>query len=157
MTDRYLQFVQSHENCFDRSLLVGHVTGSAWLVNTHGSHVLLTHHRKLNMWLQLGGHADGNPDVVAVAKREAQEESGISKIELVSPNILSLDIHKIPERNEEPEHYHYDATFAFRTVDTDEFKVSEESHALEWIEISRLHERTTEDSMVRMAEKWSRL
>ena len=155
MTERYLQFVEAHDNCFDRGLLIGHVTGSAWLVNTSATHVLLTHHRKLNMWLQLGGHADGNPDIIAVAKREAREESGIENIALVSPQILSLDIHKIPARKKEPEHYHYDATFAFRTIDTDEFNVSEESHALEWIEISKLHERTTEESMARMAEKWN--
>ena len=154
MAERYVHFVQTHVNCFDRSLLTGHVTGSAWLVNTHQTHVLLTHHRKLNMWLQLGGHADGNPDIVSVARREAQEESGIQNIALVNPQIMSLDIHEIPKREQEPAHYHYDVTFAFKTINSDEFNVSEESHALEWIEISKLHERTTEDSMVRMAEKW---
>ena len=61
-TQQLIQFVTSHSACFERSLQVGHVTGSAWVVNQAGTHVLLTHHRKLNKWLQLGGHADGDPE-----------------------------------------------------------------------------------------------
>lgn len=157
MIDRYEQFVRNHDDCFERSLLIGHVTGSAWLVNKQRTHVLLTHHRKLNMWLQLGGHADGNSDILSVALREAQEESGITNIEPISDQLLDIDIHKIPARADEPEHYHYDATFAFCTIDTDEFIVSDESHALEWIEIAKLTDRTTEASMMRMASKWNTL
>ena len=153
MIERYVQFIHENEDCFERSNLSGHVTGSAWLVNTDGTHVLLTHHRKLNMWLQLGGHADGDPDVLGVALREAQEESGIDNIEAVSTQLLDIDIHNIPARGDEPEHYHYDATFAFRTVDTNDFVVSDESLALEWIDIANLHKRTSEASMLRMAQK----
>jgi len=65
--ERYLKFVEHHSDCFLRSQLAGHVTGSAWLVNRAGTHVLLTHHRKLNRWLQLGGHADGHTNVLEVA------------------------------------------------------------------------------------------
>lgn len=157
MIDRYTQFVRNHDDCFKRTQLSGHVTGSAWLVNRRKTHVLLTHHRKLNMWLQLGGHADGNPDILSVALREAQEESGIANIKPLSDQLLDVDIHTIPARGDEPEHYHYDATFAFCTVDTDEFMVSEESLALEWIEISKITERTTEPSILRMASKWASL
>lgn len=157
MIDRYTQFVRDHEDCFERSQLSGHVTGSAWLVNKQGTHVLLTHHRKLNMWLQLGGHADGNPDILSVALREAREESGILNIEPISDQLLDIDIHKIPARGDEPEHYHHDATFAFRTVESEEFTVSDESHALEWVEISKLAERTNETSIMRMASKWTTL
>ncbi len=151
---RYRAFVEAHDDCFHRTQLSGHVTGSAWLVNTAGSHVLLTHHRKLNLWVQLGGHADGDPDVLAVALREAIEESGISGVRSVSDQLFDIDIHSIPARGDEPEHFHYDARFAFQVVDTDQFIVSDESHALEWVAIDQLAQKTAEASMLRMAGKW---
>ena len=81
---RYREFVENNPDCFKRSLETGHVTASAWLINPDGTEVLLTHHRKLNLWIQLGGHVDGNPDLTVEAIREAQEESGIETLDLVS-------------------------------------------------------------------------
>ena len=66
-------FARAHPDCCERTLLVGHFTGSAWLVSADGERVLLTHHRKLGRWLQLGGHADGDGDLAQVALREAEE------------------------------------------------------------------------------------
>src|SRR3569832_1859518 len=57
MYDRLRRFVEQEPRCFERTLLVGLVTGSAWIVDHAHTHVLLTHHRKLDRWLQLGGHA----------------------------------------------------------------------------------------------------
>ena len=64
MAEALRQFVVNHANCFERSLRIGHITGSAWIVDRGRTHALLTHHRKLNKWLQLGGHADGDPDIL---------------------------------------------------------------------------------------------
>ena len=153
-TDRYIQFVEDHSDCFERSLLVGHVTGSAWLVNAPGTHVLLTHHRKLGKWLQLGGHADGHADVLEVALREAREESGIQEIHAVESQLFDIDIHEIPARKNEPAHFHYDARFALRVGKSDAFTVSDESHALAWIEICEMAKHTDDASMLRMADKW---
>ncbi len=152
--DQLASFVQTYADCFARSLLVGHVTGSAWLVNEPGTHVLLTHHRKLNIWVQLGGHADGEADIQAVARREAQEESGLVCLEPVTDAIFDVDVHTIPARGLEPEHAHYDVRYAFRAVGTDSFTVSEESHALAWIAVEQITAYTTEASMPRMARKW---
>ncbi len=154
MIERFIAFVSSNEDCFERALKEGHVTGSAWVVNRDGTRVLLTHHKKLNKWLQLGGHADGDSDVLWVAMREVAEESGIEAVELVGDGIFDVDIHLIPARRDEPEHYHYDVRYALRVVDDEDYVVSDESHDLGWIEIRKLHELTDEWSMVRMAEKW---
>jgi 8-oxo-dGTP pyrophosphatase MutT (NUDIX family) len=154
MIERFVTFVETNAACFDRSLPAGHVTGSAWLVNRSGSHVLLTHHRKLDLWIQLGGHADGNPDIFGVALQEAREESGIDAIEPVSKDIFDIDIHTIPPRKNEPEHLHYDVRFALRTLGSEAYIVSDESHDLEWVEIARLQEKTADKTMLRMAEKW---
>jgi len=155
-TERYRQFVVTHEDCFDRSQLGGHITGSAWLLNRAGTHVLLTHHRKLDIWVQLGGHADGDSNPLAVAMREAREESGIGGISAISDRLFDIDIHLIPQRKSEPEHYHYDARFLLQTTTSDAYIVSDESHALEWVDITQLKHKTTEASMIRMAEKYDR-
>lgn len=151
---RFVDFVASHEDCFERSLKAGHVTGSAWLVNAAGTHVLLTHHRKLDRWLQLGGHADGDPDVRRVALREAVEESGLEAVEPVSDDVFDIDIHEIPERGNEPVHFHYDVRYAMQVVGDMDFVVSDESHDLSWVEISTMADYSTEESMLRMARKW---
>ncbi len=154
MIDRLIQFVESNLDCFERSLAIGHVTGSAWVVNQAGTHVLLTHHKKLDMWLQLGGHVDGNPNVLDAAMREAVEESGLTNLGCVSSEVFDIDIHLIPERKTEPAHYHHDIRFAFQATDSEDYVVSDESHDLAWVEIQRLEDYTSEESMLRMAEKW---
>lgn len=152
--EQFVAFVTSYSNCFERSLSIGHLTGSAWLVNQTGTHVLLTHHKKLNCWLQLGGHADGNPDVLEVALQEAEEESGLSGFRVISKNIFDIDIHSIPQQRDEVEHFHYDVRFAIQTTNSEEYQVSDESHDLAWIEIQKLHKLTQDESMLRMARKW---
>jgi len=154
MVERYLSFVRSHEKCFERALSIGHVTGSAWVVNRAGTHTLLTHHKKLNKWLQLGGHADGDTNVLRVAKREVAEESGIVDVVKIGAGIFDVDIHAIPARKNEAEHDHYDVRYALQVTGDEAYVVSDESHDLDWIEIDRLAERTTEESMLRMARKW---
>jgi 8-oxo-dGTP pyrophosphatase MutT (NUDIX family) len=146
-------FVASDPRCFERSNPLGHVTGSAWLVDPSGSRVLLTHHKKLGKWLQVGGHADGERDVLAVALREAREETGIANLEPLSEEIFDLDIHRIPAHGVDPEHDHFDIRFAIRAGET-VFTVSDESNELAWVEIDRLSEYTQEESMLRMARKW---
>lgn len=151
---RFRTFVESHPDCFDRRLKVGHVTGSAWLVDRAGTHVLLTHHRKLDLWIQLGGHADGNPDPLAVALEEAREESGLSDLAPVGEDVFDLAIHDIPAIGADPAHKHYDVRFALRATGSERYTVGDESHDLAWVEIERLGDYTSEVSMLRLARKW---
>ena len=122
-------------------------------MNADGSQVLLTHHRKLDRWLQLGGHADGDPDVFAVALKEAREESGLSDFEAVIEGIFDLDIHPIPARKSDPEHLHYDVRYLFRATGATDYVVSDESHDLRWVPLDEVTTLTTEDSMTRMVRK----
>jgi 8-oxo-dGTP pyrophosphatase MutT (NUDIX family) len=151
--DRFRDFVASEPHCFRRDCWNGHVTGSAWVVNAAGTHVLLTHHRKLNRWLQLGGHSDGDPDPLRVACREAEEESTLNVVP-VDVELFDIDIHLIPARGADPDHFHFDARFAVRVVGSEIFRVTDESHALRWVRIEDLETLTTEPSMLRMAAKW---
>ena len=151
--DRFEHLVTTEQACFERTCWIGHVTGSAWVVNEPGSHVLLTHHRKLNRWLQLGGHSDGDSDPLRVALREAREESGL-EFEPVSDDLFDVDIHLIPAHGADPAHHHFDARFAVRVVGSDFFRVSGESHALRWVKVDEIEALTNEPSMLRMAGKW---
>jgi 8-oxo-dGTP pyrophosphatase MutT (NUDIX family) len=112
--DRILAFVLRHERPFDRAILEGHLTGSAITVSADGSRVLLLHHRKLDRWLQPGGHGDpGETTGEEVALREALEESGIRGLALhpTAPRPLDVDVHDIPERGGEPSHEHLDLRY----------------------------------------------
>jgi 8-oxo-dGTP pyrophosphatase MutT (NUDIX family) len=147
-------FAEQYENCCDRTLLLGHFTGSCWLVSKDGARVLLTHHKKLDRWLQLGGHADGDSDLANVALREAEEESGLSHLS-VEPGVFDLERHAIPARGSEPEHYHHDVRFVVWANGGEDFVVSDESHALAWRSISELvKDGEAEESIRRMARKW---
>lgn len=157
--DQFEQFVSQHDACFERSCIPGHLTGSAFLVNQAGDSLLLTHHRKLNLWLQLGGHADGEPDLLQVALKEAAEESGLpaESVAPIDTEIFDLDIHSIPARKSDPEHLHYDVRFLLRHRGDENYRVGEESNDLAWAPLATLNRYTTESSIVRMAGKWNQI
>lgn len=153
MVDEVIAFVLAHADCFERTHLAGHITASAWIVDRARKHALLTHHRKLDRWLQLGGHADGDADVRRVALREATEESGLRHIVPARGGIYDVDVHVIPARGAEPEHKHYDVRFAFVADPAEPLVVSEESHALAWRPISALLGAGSDESVSRLAQK----
>ncbi|MEZ5443400.1 MAG: NUDIX hydrolase [Lysobacterales bacterium] len=150
---RFTDFIRAHENCAGRELTVGHLTGSAWLVDPTGTQVLLTHHRKLQRWLQLGGHADGELDIAAAALREAQEESGLDGLQLVDRHPFAIDDHRIPARGSEPEHTHYDICYVVRATADLQPVLSEESLDLRWWPIAELCDHG-EAFLARMARRW---
>ncbi len=154
---RILDFVNKNKDCFERTLQEGHITGSAWLLNKEGSHALLMHHTKLDRWFQLGGHCDGNPNVCEVALKEAQEESGIQSIKPVESTIFDIDVHLIPARKDEPEHYHHDIRFLLQVTNDEEIIQNKESKELRWIAKNKKHLPTDNPSVVRMFEKWLKL
>ncbi len=150
----FIELLTDAENPFRRERLTGHFTASVWLVDAIGERVLLMHHRKLDRWLQLGGHADGDQDLARVALREAEEESGLVGL-VVEPEIFDLDRHWIPERGEMPGHWHYDVRYVVRATGSDAFVINEESLALAWREIATLNNDSGLDpSIQRMREKW---
>ena len=154
--DRFAALLGDAQDPFLRERLAGHFTASAWLVDRTGTRVLLTHHRKLDRWLQLGGHADGVRDFARVALTEAEEESGLADLR-VEPDIFDLDAHDIPEHKGVPAHVHYDVRFVVRATGSEDFVVSDESHALAWREIASLvDDEDADPSLRRMASKWEK-
>jgi 8-oxo-dGTP pyrophosphatase MutT (NUDIX family) len=159
--ERTIALVESHADCFERTCWDGHVTASAWLLSPDARRFLLCHHRKLDRWLQLGGHADGSPDVAAVALREAREESGLQDLSFAYaadvPVPIDVDVHAIPARGAEPGHDHHDLRFVLIAAPGQTVTLSDESNALEWFDMDELEEVADDASVLRLGWKVRRL
>jgi 8-oxo-dGTP pyrophosphatase MutT (NUDIX family) len=150
---RFREFLASGEPLQGKRNQGRHVTASAWVVSPARTSVLLTHHAKLGIWVQLGGHVDEGEDWTAAALREAREESGLLGLKLVQPGLFDLDVHAIPGRPDVPAHDHYDLRFLVEADDELPVTVSEESHDVAWVPLVQLEEFTTEESQRRMKRK----
>jgi 8-oxo-dGTP pyrophosphatase MutT (NUDIX family) len=150
----FVAWLREQARPFHRETLEGHFTASAWLVSADGERSLLMLHRKLARWLQPGGHADGDADLPGVALREAEEETGLSGLEVL-PEIFDVDRHIIPARGHEPEHWHYDVRYAVVARGAEDFIVNEESLELAWRPVADIAaDSSLEGSLRRMASKW---
>lgn len=150
------EFVSTDPDFFDRTNFRGHITGSAWVVDLETQSVLLTHHKKLNKWLQLGGHIENDATILEAALREALEESGLTDIRPYSTEIFDLSVHEIPARKDEPAHLHFDIRFAFIAEGEKTFSLSTESHELKWMRIEEIEASAFDAALVQMRVKWGR-
>jgi ADP-ribose pyrophosphatase YjhB (NUDIX family) len=148
-----LSFVSSHPDCFLRSNLQGQVTGSAWILDMSKKFTLLVAHKKLNKWLQPGGHYENDPNILTVASREAAEETGLSSLVLLSEKIFDIDVHWIPAHKEVPEHRHFDIRFVFEADINEPLKISGESKSLAWIPLHQVAAYNPDESLMRMVRK----
>lgn len=153
MLAEYAPFIAAHTDCLWRTCWPGHLTASAWIVDPARQRTLLTHHHKLDRWLQLGGHVDGEPDLLASALREAQEESGLTRLRPVSAEIFDIDRHLIPERKGEPAHWHYDVRFLIEADPAEPLVVSDESKDLAWVPLAEVAKLNPSESLTRMVRK----
>ncbi len=137
---RTITFLEEEPRAFERECLRGHLTASAYVVDESGRYLLLTHHVKLDKWVQLGGHCDGEEDVLEVARREVSEESGLTDY-TIQNGIFDVDVHNIPEYKGVPPHEHYDIRYIFVASKLSELLRQEiESKELKWIPIDELED-----------------
>ena len=149
---RFRQLLSKYESCYESDCWAGHITSSAWILDPSRLRVLLTLHRKLGIWCQLGGHSDGDRNTPFVALREAYEESGL-RLTLIDYDIFDLDIHNIAANGEEPKHLHFDVRFLIQSESTD-FVISDESLELAWVSVNEIEKFSREESLLRMKRKW---
>jgi 8-oxo-dGTP pyrophosphatase MutT (NUDIX family) len=152
--DEIAEFVRRSPDCLLRSNLAGHLTGSAFVVDRERRRLLLVHHRSLGRWLQPGGHADGDPDLAEVARREAVEETGLDGLSLLTPRPFDLDVHAIPAKPGVPAHLHYDVRFLFAAAGDRAPQAAErEVHAAAWVPLDSLKEMGIEESVLPPARR----
>ena len=157
--DHVIQFVRANPDCFERTCVPGHMTGSAWILSPDRRFFLLAHHAKLDRWLQCGGHCDGDPDTAAVALREASEESGMEDFAFAqrdtagAPEIFDVDVHVFPARGAEPAHLHHDIRYLLIAAPDQVPHVSSESHALRWFPAEADHAELSHESLARLVRK----
>ena len=143
--------------CFMRERKEGHFTASVWIVNKRRTHTLLTLHRSLDRWLQLGGHADGRENLLEVAMEEAREESGLKSLRMVDRFIFDVDKHLIPAKGLIDQHYHYDVRFLVEAELDEPLVISAESKDLAWISFGSVADVVKNNtSILRMLEKTSK-
>jgi ADP-ribose pyrophosphatase YjhB (NUDIX family) len=146
-------FESKREVAFTRQNIQAHFTASAWIIDPNSHEILLLHHKKLNKWLQPGGHADGEMNLEKVSRKEAFEETSLMDLSLVIKGIFDIDIHPIPEHKGVLQHYHYDVRFAYFCTDRTKTQINSESNKFQWIEIEKVKDLTDEPSILRMVNK----
>ena len=128
----------------------GHFTASGFVVSPNGASLLLIHHRRLDRWLQPGGHIDPeDSSPIFAAAREVEEETGVVT-ESVLSGLIDLDIHRIPPRDPEPAHEHFDLRFAFRALDGDLTADDEVGDAV-WVRWADITSYDVDESVLRGA------
>lgn len=151
LVNRVLEFLTLKYPC-SKYNKKGHITASAFIVDQKCNYCLLTNHKSLNKWIQLGGHIENDSSIIKAAKREAYEESSLKSLKLVTENIFDIDIHKIPN-TDNTFHYHFDIRFLFMADKNEEFVVSKESLDLKWVSLKNLELYNCNNSLLKMREK----
>lgn len=146
---RMLEFIDDHPDALTRSCRDGHLTGSALVVTGDRTRALLMHHRKLGMWLQMGGHADGDGDLRGVAAREAAEESGIAGL-VLGATPVDLDVHRVAPPGEDA-HLHLDVRYVAVAPRGAVEVANEESLTLAWFTLAEIEARGVDASTLRLA------
>jgi 8-oxo-dGTP pyrophosphatase MutT (NUDIX family) len=132
----------------------GHITASLFIVDPPMERLLLHHHRRLNRWLQMGGHVERDEHPAEAALREGREESGLADLELVANAIFDLDVHVIPAAKGEPEHRHFDVRYLARTRTPDAIAIDpNESNELAWVPLGEAEARMNEAASSRVIAK----
>lgn len=147
-----LAFVDRHPDALLRSCAEGHLTGSALIVDPSTRHVLLLFHTKVQRWLQPGGHADGDGELAHVALREAEEETAIAGLSVVTPAI-DLDVHVFHNAAAtEPDHLHLDVRHLVLAPSGASPTSNHESEAMAWVAVEDLGRYDLDEGTRRMAE-----
>jgi 8-oxo-dGTP pyrophosphatase MutT (NUDIX family) len=152
--ERMLALLRASGNPFSRAHCTpGHFTASGFVLSPDARAILLIHHRKLDRWLQPGGHIEVQDiDMLAAARRELAEEVGLPALPLEIEGIFDLDVHSLPALGAEPPHEHFDVRFLFRAPSF-ELNPGSEAKAARWFPLDAIDAALADPSVARVSRK----
>lgn len=147
-----LDFIEKNDNCLVRENRIAHFTASNWIVNKEKTKVIMIYHNIYKSWAWTGGHADGDADLMHVARKEAEEECGLRNLEPLNDGIFSLESltvnGHIKRGKYVSSHLHLNCTFLFEADENDMIRIKEdENSGVKWIDIDKVTEFSTEENM----------
>ena len=154
-----LDAIRNHSNILTRDNEIMHITSSCYILNKTRDKVLMIYHRIYNSWSWTGGHADGDDNLLHIAIKEAKEETGIQNLNLIIPNIFSLDILTVEGHYKKGKfvspHLHLSVAYLFEGDENTKLILNEEeTKGVKWIPISEIHNACTEDKMIKLYDKF---
>lgn len=150
-----LAFLHENEDFWTKGNIAGQITAACWVVNKTLTKALMTHHKKLDRWLQIGGHLEAEDEnIVDSCIRELKEESGLTQFNLLQPEVFDLDVHHIPASAKGvPAHIHYDIRMLFEADEQETIQFDQdESNNIVWMNLAEI-EAMNDESISRMVRK----
>lgn len=153
-----LDFLRSYDNTLDRENLLGHFTVSCWILNPRHDRALMVFHNIFRAWSWVGGHADGEGDLLAVALKEAREETGLEELfplqrEPASLELIAVQAHERKGQYVGP-HLHLNLTYLFEASEDVPLRIQpQENSAVAWRDLTEILSDHTEPHMLRLYEK----
>jgi 8-oxo-dGTP pyrophosphatase MutT (NUDIX family) len=147
-----LDFLAQNDDAFCRENLLAHMTASAWIVNKERTKVLMAYHNIYNSWGWLGGHADGDEDLLRVIRKEVAEESGLTNIRLLYDGIYGINILTVFPHYKRGKyvnaHLHFDVEYLFEADEEEAVRMKpDENSGVGWVSIEEINQRVTEEHM----------
>lgn len=134
---------------YTRESLLAHMTASSWIVNRERTKVLMVYHNIYDSWSWTGGHADGERDLLSVALREAQEETGVKHIRPINNDIFSVEVLTVDGYEKKgkyvPSHLHLNVTYLLEADETDALHICDgENSGVKWFTLDEALEASSE-------------
>lgn len=153
-----LTYMRLFNNLLTRENQVVHFTSSAFIVNQTGTKTLFIYHKLYDTWSWSGGHVDGETDFLAVAQREAREETGLEILKPLSNRIASLDILPVFGHLKHgqwiPSHLHLSVAYLFEGDDRAELVINEqETKGVKWLKFSEIDTMSQEPALISIYQK----
>ena len=148
-----LKLLETQPDIFTRENEVAHFTASSWLLNREHTKVLMIYHNIYHSWSWTGGHADGEEDLLAVAIREAQEETGVKEIQTVDDAIFSIETLTVDGHEKRgryvPSHLHLNVTYFLEADEAEVLRIKpDENSGVKWFSLEEALEACSEPWMV---------
>lgn len=149
----FIKWIESKQDVLTRNNEVAHFTATSWIVNKDRTKVLMAYHNLFQTFAWLGGHADGESDMLKVAIKEMQEESGVVNFKILSEDIFTLETLCVRGHEKKgtyvPTHLHLNVTYLFEVDEQEPIRIKEdENSAIGWVEVSKIKDICKKESWV---------